>query len=81
MNLKDFCFPVAERQITVDDFHSEQVDLGNENTYLTSDYKSIIRKDTNKVFSIVHFSYMNERKEKLITEVLHFPGFNVKIFR
>lgn len=81
MNLNDFCFPVAERQVAVDDFHSGQVDWGNENTYLTRDYKSIVREDTNKVISIVRDSYKIVRNEELITELLHFPGFNVKIFR
>lgn len=52
MNLKDFCFPVAERRVAVDDFHSELVDWGNENSYLQNDYKSIVREDTNVVISI-----------------------------
>jgi len=72
MDLKDFCFPVAERRVAVDDFTSEFVDWGNENTYLKNDYKSIVRDDTNEVISIVKDSYRIIRNETLINELLQF---------
>src|SRR6056297_1973392 len=81
MNLKDFCFPVAERRVAVDDFHSEHVDWGNENTYLQNDYKSIVREDTNQVISIVRDSYRIIRNETLINELLQFLAISGENFR
>jgi hypothetical protein len=81
MNLKDFCFPVAERRVAVDDFTSEFVDWGNENSYLQNDYKSIVRDDTNEVISIVKDSYRIIRNETLINELLQFLAVSGEKFK
>lgn len=72
MDLKDFCFPVSQRKVAVDDFASGVVDWGNENTYLQNDYKSIVRDDTNQVISIVRDTYEIVKNETLINELLQF---------
>lgn len=81
MDLRDFCFPVAERRVAVDDFHSEQVDWSNENTFLQNDYKSIVREDTNEVISIVRDSYKIVRNETLINELLQFLAVSGEEFK
>lgn len=81
MDLKDFCFPVSERAVAVDDFSGNLVDWGNENTYLTNGYKSIAANDTNRVISIVKDSYRIIRSETLINELLQFLAASGENFR
>ncbi|SHG17298.1 protein of unknown function [Fodinibius roseus] len=81
MDLKDFCFPVSQRAVAVDDFSGNLVDWGNENTYLTNGYKSIVRDDTNKVISIVKDSYRIIRNKTLINELLQFLAASGENFR
>lgn len=81
MDLKDFCFPVSERQVAVDDFASDVVDWGNENTYLENEYKSIVRDDTNQVISIVRDSNRIIRNEVLINELMQFLAASGENFR
>jgi hypothetical protein len=81
MDLKDFCFPVSERQVAVNNFASDIVDWSNKQTYLSIDYKSIVRDDTNKVISIVKDSYLIIRNETLINELLQFLAASGENFR
>jgi len=82
MDLKDFCFPVSQRSVAVDDHNTHLVDFSDENTYLKNGYKSIVCDDTNEVISIVKDSCRIVRNETLINELLHFlavSGENFKI--
>lgn len=82
MDLKDFCFPVSQRNVAVDDHNSNLVDFSDENTYLKNGYKSIVRDDSNEVISIVKDSYQIVRNETLVNELLQFlavSGENFKI--
>jgi hypothetical protein len=81
MDLKDFCFPVSERKVAVDDSANEVMDWGDENTYLVNDYKSIVRDDTNTVISIVKDSYRIIKNELLINELLQFLAASGENFR
>ena len=57
MNLEPFCFPVGERAVAVDNDRHSLIDLQEKDTYLTNDYKAIVREDTNQVISIVKQTY------------------------
>ena len=81
MDLREFCFPVDERRVAVDDFTSEFVDWGTENSYLQNDYKSIVRDDTNEVISIEKDSYRIIRNETLINELLQFLAVSGEEFK
>ncbi len=70
MNLEPFCFPVAERQVAVDDAESLNIHLNDPSTHLASDYKAIVREDTNEVISIVRNSYNIVTNSELIDQLL-----------
>jgi len=70
MNLQPFCFPVAERQVAVDDAESPNILLQDPSTHLASDYKAIVREDTNEVISIVRNSYNIVTNSDLIDQLL-----------
>lgn len=66
MNLQEFCFPVVERPVAVFDDQHDFTDWQNRDTYLPSEYKSIVRQDTNEVISIVRRSYKIVPNQQLI---------------
>jgi len=70
MNLQPFCFPVVERQVAVDDAESPHIHLSDPSTHLASDYKAIVREDTNEVISIVRNSYNIVTNSELIDQLL-----------
>jgi len=71
MNLEDFNFPVVERQVYADDGISATIDKGNRDTFLPSDYKAIVREDTNELISIVKQSYQVVPNDTLINQLLN----------
>lgn len=70
MNLQPFCFPVVERQVAVDDAKSPQILLDKPSTHLSSNYKAIVREDTNEVISIVRDTYKIVTNSELIDQLL-----------
>lgn len=81
LDLKDFCFPVVERRVAVDDQINEQARWPDEETYLDNGYKAIVREDTNKVISIVRDSYQIVTNRDLINELLHFLAVSGEQFK
>lgn len=71
MDLKQFYFPVGERQIAVDNQRHPEAQWESDHTYLKSPYKAIVREDTNEVISVVRDSYQLVRNEDLIKELLY----------
>jgi len=53
MNLQDFMFPICERPVAIYNGQNDITDWDNLSTFLTSDYKAIVRADTNEPISIV----------------------------
>ena len=45
MNLQDFMFPVTERQVAVNDLHHNGARWKDNQTFLPSPYKAIVRED------------------------------------
>ena len=48
MNLQDFMFPICERPVAINNGRNDISDWDNLSTFLTSDYKAIVREDTNE---------------------------------
>ncbi len=57
MNLQDFIFPICERPVAINNGQNDITDWDNASTFLSSDYKAIVREDTNMTISIVNKSY------------------------
>jgi len=70
MDLNDYCFPVVERKVAVHNGQTEQIDLGNTETFLPGGYKAIVREDTNELISIVKQSYQVVPNETLIYQLM-----------
>jgi len=70
MNLESFCFPVLERAVAVDNDQNSLIDLQEIGTFLPNDCKTIVRKDTNQVISIVKQSYKLVPNATLIDKLL-----------
>ncbi len=70
MNLSSFMFPVEERPIAIHDGVTDIMDLENRNTYLSADYKAIVRADTNEPISIVRNTYQVVPNKVLINELI-----------
>lgn len=82
VNLDQYCFPISERNIAVDNFANDIIDWGNENTYLpTNDYKAIVREDTNEIISIVRSSYKVIPNALIINKLLQFLASTGENFR
>ena len=64
MELNQFMFPVTVRPVTVPDGVTGSV------YQIPSNYKAIVREDTNEVISIVKNSYQIVRNEELINNLL-----------
>ena len=69
MNLHDFKFPITERPVVIHNGSNDISDWGNVSTFLTSDYKAIVREDTNEPISIVKSSYQIVFNEFLINKL------------
>ena len=70
MNLQNFMFAVTERQVAVNDLHHNGARWKDNQTFLPSPYKAIVREDTNEVISIVRDTYQLVRNEELIRSLL-----------
>jgi hypothetical protein len=68
MNLQNFMSPICERPVAINNGR-HITDWGNLSTFLTSDYKAIVREDTNEPISIVKNSYHVVPNEKLISKM------------
>ncbi len=53
MDLNRFMFPVEERPVAIHDGRQDIMDIENRNTFLSADYKALVRADTNEPISIV----------------------------
>ena len=71
MNLQDFMFPICERQVAINNGQNDISDWDNVQTLLTSDYKAIVREDTNEPISIVKTSYHVVPNEVLINKLMY----------
>jgi len=70
MNLKDFNFPVAERQVFTSEGVSTVIDPRDKNAFLSGDYRTIVREDTNELISIVRQSCRIVPDQILIDQLL-----------
>ena len=71
MNLQDFMFPITERAIAVHNGEADFIDWENKQTYLSGDFKAIVRQDSNALISIVRKSYCIVPNEVLINKLMH----------
>ena len=71
MNLQEFMFPITERAIAVHNGQADFIDWENKQTYLSGDFKAIVRKDSNELISIVRNSYQIVPNEVLINKLMH----------
>ena len=75
MNLKEFCFPVEEREVyfssnsTFFDWKSNGL-IKRPSPKIADNYKAIIRGDTNKIISIVNRNYKLVPNQVLIDQLL-----------
>ena len=71
MNLQDFMFPICERPVAINNSQNDITDWDNVSTFLSSDYKAIVREDTNEPISIVKSTYQVVPNEMLINKLMH----------
>jgi len=71
MNLQDFMFPICERPVAINNGQNDITDWDNVSTFLSSDYKAIVREDSNEPISIVKKSYQVVSNEVLINKLMH----------
>ena len=70
MDLNKFMFPVEERPIAIHDGLQDIMDIENRNTFLSADYKALVRADTNEPISIVRNTYQVVPNRVLINELM-----------
>jgi hypothetical protein len=71
MNLQDFMFPICERPVAINNGRNDITNWDNLSTFLSSDYKAIVREDTNENISIVKRTYQVVPNETLINKLMH----------
>ena len=71
MVLYPYYFPVTERPVAVFNGNDAHTSWNNEKTYLSGDYKAIVREDTNELISIVRNSYRIIPNEVIISKLLN----------
>ena len=71
MDLSRFMFPVEERPIAIHDGLQDIMDIENRNTFLSADYKALVRADTNEPISIVRNTYQLVPNSVLINQLMH----------
>ena len=64
MELQEYMFPIEARPVAVPD------GIVGSNYQIPSNYKAIVRKDTNEIISVVKNSYQIVRNEELINNLL-----------
>lgn len=70
MDLEQFKFPITQREVAVSNGQNDILDLENPGTFLSGDYKAIVREDTNELISIVRKSYKIIPNQILIDNLL-----------
>ena len=70
MDLTQFMFPVEERPVAIHDGVQDIMDIENRNTFLSADYKAIVRADTNEPISIVRNTYEVVSNRMLINQLM-----------
>ena len=70
MDLNQFMFPVEERPVAIHDGVQDIMDIENRNTFLSADYKAIVRADTNEPISIVRNTYQVVPNRILIMQLM-----------
>jgi len=70
MDLNQFMFPVEERPVAIHDGVQNIMDMENRNTFLSADYKAIVRADTNEPISIVRNTYEVVSNRMLINQLM-----------
>ena len=70
MDLSRFMFPVEERPIAIHDGIQDIMDIENRNTFLSADYKALVRADTNEPISIVRSTYEVVPNSLLINQLM-----------
>ena len=70
MDLSHFMFPVEERPIAIHDGIQDIMDIENRNTFLSADYKALVRADTNEPISIVRNTYQVVPNRVLINQLM-----------
>jgi len=70
MDLNKFMFPVEERPIAIHDGLQDIMDIENRSTFLSADYKALVRADTNEPISIVRNTYQVVPNSVLINQLM-----------
>jgi hypothetical protein len=70
MDLSRYTFPVEERPIAIHDGIQDIMDIENRNTFLSADYKALVRADTNEPISIVRNTYQVVPNSVLINQLM-----------
>jgi len=70
MDLSQFMFPVEERPVAIHDGIQDIMDIENRNTFLSADYKALVRADTNEPISIVRNTYQVVPNSVLINQLM-----------
>ncbi|MBC8192624.1 MAG: DUF932 domain-containing protein [Candidatus Marinimicrobia bacterium] len=70
MDLSRFMFPVEERPIAIHDGVQDIMDIENRNSFLSADYKALVRADTNEPISIVRNTYQVVPNSVLINQLM-----------
>jgi hypothetical protein len=63
-------FPVEERPVAIHDGMQDIMDIENRDTFLSADYKAIVRADTNEPISIVRNTYQVVPNRVLINQLM-----------
>lgn len=70
MDLTSYTFPVEERSIAVPNGDSDVINMDDRTSFLSSDYKALVRADTNEVVSIVRRTYKMIPNSELIDSLM-----------
>jgi hypothetical protein len=70
MDLNQFMLPVEERPVAIHDGMQDIMDIENRNTFLSADYKALVRADTNEPISIVRNTYQVVPNSVLINQLM-----------
>ena len=71
MDLSRYTFPVEERAVVIHDGVQDIMDIENRDTYLSAEYKALVRADTNEPISIVRNTYEVVPNSVLINQLMH----------
>ena len=81
MNMQDFMFPITERPVAINNGQNDITDWDNLSTFLTSDYKAIVREDTNEPISFKAVSELiAQNQEYPIIDTIEVEAVNIAIY-